>query len=316
MNRTMKRTLWACFLFLTILLNSLNLHIVTAAPPEPTPEGQPVPAAAIRKVYIPLLQNPAKAIQPPSSGWWKPAMNTTMQFQLTYLHNNGKVVDTSFDVNLYVLDLFDTPETAITTLHSQGRKVMCYTSIGTFEGWREDAGKYPESVKGKSNGWHDEYWVDIRQRDVLAPIFRARMDLCKAKGFDGVVPDNLSGFMNDTGFNITAQQQIDFNRWFAGEAHQRGLTAGLQNDPDQAKFLADVYDFGVTEDCLNMDYCYMEKPFLDAGKPVFNMEYTDQMSETHFLNDQSACPSSSSQRIASILKNRNLDAYRLPCSGK
>ncbi len=42
-------------------------------------------------------------------------------------------------------------------------------------------------------GFPEERWLDIRRIDLLAPILRARIDACRAKGFDGVDPDNLNG---------------------------------------------------------------------------------------------------------------------------
>ena len=57
-------------------------------------------------------------------------------------------------------------------------------------------------------GFPEERWLDIRRIDLLAPILRARIDACRAKGFDGVDPDNLNGFENDTGFPLTATDQL------------------------------------------------------------------------------------------------------------
>jgi len=71
-------------------------------------------------------------------------------------------------------------------------------------------------------GWAGEKWLDIRQISTLAPIMRARLDLCKQKGFDAVEPDNIDGYTNATGFPLTAQDQLDYNIWLANEAHARG----------------------------------------------------------------------------------------------
>jgi len=54
---------------------------------------------------------------------------------------------------------------------------------------RPDAGAFPDAVKGDSNGWSGERWLDIRRLDVLGPIMQRRLDLCKQKGFDAVEPD-------------------------------------------------------------------------------------------------------------------------------
>ena len=43
----------------------------------------------------------------------------------------------------------------------------------------------------------------------------ARMDSCRDKGFDGLEPDNIDGFMNDTGYDLTYKDQLAYI-WLAG----------------------------------------------------------------------------------------------------
>jgi hypothetical protein len=68
--------------------------------------------------------------------------------------------------------------------------------------------------------------------DSLGPILFARLDLAVAKGCDGVEPDNVDGYANNTNFPLTVQDQLQFNIWLANEAHARGLSIGLKNDLD------------------------------------------------------------------------------------
>ena len=107
---------------------------------------------------------------------------------------------------------------------------ICYFSAGSFENWRPDAAAFPASVKGSSNGWPGENWLDIRQWSVLGPIMGARMDLAVSKGCDGVEPDNMDGYSNSTGFPLTAADQITYNTNIANLAHSKGLSVGLKND--------------------------------------------------------------------------------------
>ena len=105
---------------------------------------------------------------------------------------------------MYDIDMFDHSSEVVASLQAKGRKVICYISAGSLEDWRPDADQFPKSVLGKSlEGWVGERWLDIRQIDLLAPIMTARMDLCKEKGFDGIEPDNIDGYINDTGFPLT-----------------------------------------------------------------------------------------------------------------
>ena len=132
---------------------------------------------------------------------------------------------------MYDVDLFDNDEAVVMALHSAGRKVVCYMNAGGWEEWRPDAQQFPDEVMGANlDDWEGERWLDIRRLDVLGPIMEARMDLCGAKGFDGIEPDNVDGFLNDTGFPLTYEDQLSYNIWFANAAHERGLSIGLKND--------------------------------------------------------------------------------------
>jgi hypothetical protein len=231
---------------------------------------------------------------------WRPAPGTTWQLQLT-----GSPFDSWLDVEMYDLDLFDTDPTVIATLHQQGRKAICYISAGTFENWRPDVNRFPASAKGKSNGWPGEKWLDIRQLDVLGPIMEARMDLCKAKGFDGIDPDNVDGYTNNTGFPLSSVEQMTFNIFLANAAHARGLSVGLKNDVSQVKVLEPLFDWALNEECFRYKECDLLKPFVQAGKAVFHVEYNQEPA--------AFCPATTALGFSSLKKNTNLDAYRVAC---
>jgi hypothetical protein len=218
-------------------------------------------------------------------------------------------VDQSFNVAMYDIDLFDNDASVVSALHAQGRHVVCYLSAGSWENWRPDANQFPTIVLGKNyTGWPGERWLDIRRIDLLGPIMRHRLDLCKAKGFDAVEPDNIDGYTNDTGFPLTYQDQLAYNRWFAAEAHARGLPIGLKNDADQVADLLPYFDWALTEDCFDQGWCDQVVPFVNAGKAVFAAEYTDTgMTLARF------CPQANALNFNAILKHRDLDAWRQAC---
>ena len=43
----------------------------------------------------------------------------------------------------------------------------------------------------------------------------ARMDSCRDEGFDGIKPDNIDGFLNDTGYDLAYKDQLAYI-WLAG----------------------------------------------------------------------------------------------------
>src|SRR3972149_750836 len=87
-------------------------------------------------------------------------------------------------------------------------------------------------------------------RSKRSPIMRERFDLCRDKGFDGIEPDNMDGYTNDTGFPLTYEDQLRYNLWLAQEAHARGLSIGLKNDPDQGTDLVHDFAWALSEDCF------------------------------------------------------------------
>ena len=238
------------------------------------------------------------------SGWWTPAVGLRWQWQLS-----GLPLDLSVDADMYDIDLFDSDASVVAALQAQGRKVVCYVSVGSWEGWRPDAGQFPSSVIGKDYvGWPGEKWLDIRQVQALAPVMRARLDLCRDKGFDGIEPDNADGYTNDTGFPLTYEDQIRYNRWLADEAHARGLSIGLKNDPDQVADLLPHFDWALTEDCFAEGWCEEMTPFIEMGKPVLAVEYTDTG-----VSIEELCQQAGLLRFSVILKDRDLGGWQQNC---
>ncbi len=238
-------------------------------------------------------------IEPPPPVW-QPPPGTTWQWQLS------GTVDTGYDVAMYDVDLFDTPQAVIDRLHSDGRVVICYLSAGSWEDWRPDTADFPADLLGKPlDGWPGEQWLDIRRLDVLGPIMEARLDLCRDKGFDGVEADNVDGYANDSGFPLTAADQLAYNRFLADAAHTRGLSIGLKNDLDQVAELEPSFDWALNEECFAFDECGLLSPFIDAGKAVFHVEYD--------VATSAFCPTTTALGFSSMRKHLELDAWREPC---
>ena len=218
---------------------------------------------------------------------------------------SGKV-DTSFAVDAYDIDGFDNGTAVVDRVHARGAKAICYISAGSWEDWRPDASDFPDSVKGKKLAdWPGEKWLDIRRLEVLRPIMAKRMDMCAAKGFDAVDPDNVDGYTQETGFKITAADQLDYNRMLARMAHGRGLLVGLKNDTDQVRALVSNFDFSVVESCFRYTECGRYSPFVEAGKAVIAIEYSTK-------NMKTKCTRARELRFSLIFK-KDLSAPRRAC---
>ena len=201
----------------------------------------------------------------------------------------------------------------IADLQSDGRRVICYFSAGSSEDWRADSGAFGESVQGKPlDGWEGERWLDIRS-DAVLDVMVARLDLAQRKGCDGVEPDNVQSFDNDTGFDLTEADQLAYNRALAYAAHDRGLAIGLKNAAELIPELIGHFDFSVNEECNDYDECAPYEAFIAEGKPVFNAEYADR-----YVTDPDArarlCADSAAAGFSTLVLTVELDgAFRIAC---
>ena len=203
-----------------------------------------------------------------AAGSWVPPKSLTWYWQLQGTVNNSE------PVAAYDIDGFDNSATEVSTLHVQGKHVLCYIDVGTAENWRPDYSSFPASVLGSSNGWPGERWLDISKLSILEPIMTARFQMCKDKGFDAVEPDNMDGYENSTGFPLTAAEQLSYNEWIAGEVHALGMAVFQKNDGEQASQLEPYFDGALDEQCNQYNECASFEPYLAAGKPVLNAEYS------------------------------------------
>ena len=134
---------------------------------------------------------------------------------------------------------------------------------------------------------------------------QSRMDLAVEKKCDGVEPDNIDGYTNDTGFKLTYDNQIKYNKWLANEAHKRGLSIGLKNDIEQVADLVYDFDFAINEQCFEYEECDALKLFVREGKAVFGAEYEMKMKEF--------CPQAKQNGFSWLKMEYNLGGGRLSC---
>jgi endo-alpha-1,4-polygalactosaminidase (GH114 family) len=187
-----------------------------------------------------------------------------------------------------VLDIdgeFNTSAT-VATLHGRGQRVICYIDAGVYEDYRGDAWRFPAEVIGKPDGnWDGSWWLDIRRLDVLLPIMEARIAMCQAKGFDAVEPDEIDGWENNTGFPLTYQHQLVYNRAIADLIHSYGMAAIQKGDIIQTGDLVDWFDAALVEECARYRECTNpwnpdtgqeqigSQAYTAQGKPVWLAEY-------------------------------------------
>ncbi|KXK14530.1 MAG: hypothetical protein UZ14_CFX002001141 [Chloroflexi bacterium OLB14] len=276
------------FFIIAIVLSACTSPKTTQVTSTPT---TPLSTAQVA-TSVPTATTAPAYVTPPNTNW--------------HIQYTGDI-NTNINVGIYNLDLFETDASVIAQLKERNIFVMCYFSAGSYEDWRPDINQFPASVLGNPmEDWQGETWLDIRQIDLLAPVMEARLNLASSKGCHGVDPDNINGYTNETGFPLTYQDQLAYNIWLAESAHARGLSIGLKNDIEQIPNLVSYFDWQLNEECFSFQECDLLLPFIQAGKPVFQIEY--ELSTTEF------CEQAKQFGFQSIRKNWQLDEYSETCS--
>lgn len=89
------------------------------------------------------------------------------------------------------------------------------------------------------------------------------------------------------------------------------MSTGLKNGGDIAQSVLNDVQFAVNEQCVQFNECNVFDCMINAGKPVFHIEYPDQGS----LTRQVLCAAGSlGSSFSTVLKKLSLDGYVQACS--
>lgn len=271
---------------------------------------------------------------------WTPKVNDT--WQITLLKPPLVAADLSSitpEVAIFDVDLFDTSAETVKTLHDLGKKVICYFSAGSFEDWRPDARRFQAADKGKDlDGWPGEKWLNISSENVRS-IMKTRVELASEKTCDGVDPDNVDGYVssqhlvadppltsmqdNDNGLGLTPDDSVALMEFLFSVSRPLNLTLGLKNAGTIIPAVLPFTDFSVNEQCVQYNECEKFQSFIQAGKPVFHIEYPNLIDnsnaglETELVNK--ACGNSQERNtsgFSTVLKRENLDGWVEYCNSE
>jgi hypothetical protein len=119
---------------------------------------------------------------------------------------------------------------------------------------------------------------------------------------------------NDNGLHLTQADSISFMGYLSTYAHNKNLSIGLKNAGAIVSAVLPAVQFSVNEQCVQYSECTTYSPFIDAGKPVFHIEYPSQAK-----SDSGSCKSegggSSDSGFSTVLKNMTLDGWVGFCNG-
>lgn len=257
---------------------------------------------------IPGTMRPTLAQQLPTQApaRWLPAPDAKFDLQFRPPMVLDRVVD------FMVLDLMDALPDEIQQVHNMGAAAICFFDAGMVDVTDDDFSDFPPLTIGRvvepRTGPHQERWLDTSNLKALKKPIRARLDLCKSKGFDGVLVANVENNQYRTGFPIGERQQLAYDRWLAFAAHYRGLSIGLWNGRSQIANLARAYDFLILSDCFTDGWCNESAPFIEAGHPAFLVEYAENPRP-----DVEFCTAASDFKVMGIIKRRVLDGWLRLC---
>jgi hypothetical protein len=239
--------------------------------------------------------------------WYRPGLSATWQYQLT------AALVTVPGVEIYDIDLFDSDAAVIAGLHAEGARALCYFSAGSGEDWRPDYGDIDAAALGEPlDGWPGERWLDYRHPSVQK-VMLGRLELARDKGCDGVEADNVDGHTQASGFELSATDQLAYNRWLANRAHERGLAVALKNDLEQVAELVSYFDLEVNEQCWEYEECDLLQPFVAAGKPALVVEYPGDQAAAEALAG-TLCPEALAAELRTIILPLELDgSWRVAC---
>lgn len=163
------------------------------------------------------------------------------------------------------------------------------------------------------DGW-DENWVDTTSSSIRS-IMAARLDLAVSKGCDGVDPDNIDAYSedNNTGTGVTVAKGIDYIRFLGEEGHKRGLAVGLKNGLAIVEDVLEYVDFEVNEECQDWDECEDLQPFIEAGKPVFAIEYRENVASLSAAQKRVICEKEGTEGFSILIKTLALDSTGYAC---
>lgn len=253
----------------------------------PRPEKPRPPVVDSPEPETPVTPPPPVAPPPGGSGnHWKPAPGLTWYWQLT------GTIDMNQNVDVYDID-YQNPASTVAALHAKGKKVIAYVPVGDWESYRPDSNDFPEeALCGAIDGWPERY-IDIRHPKAVE-LIKARIAAAAKAGFDGIEGDVVDGHRTGTGCRtpITRAEMTAYLKDLTDYSHSLGLAYFAKNTSEDAAAWSQFTDGVVVEEAYAWNEAADYMPYINAGKPVFAVEYgTNSPSSAH-------CADANSRNIA------------------
>lgn len=267
-------------------------------------------AAVIVVVLVGVLASGASAYKlPPVGGHWYWQIDGKLPSTTAGEPGTASIWDTDDfdDASAMTASEPSGPSSVVTALHSRGAYSICYVEAGAQQPEPDSAHFAAADYTNGSlkttqmQGYSAEHWFDTRgfagyvpggaltgTAANIAAGMSLRIKGCAAEGQDALEPDDLDGYTNKSasgakggGWGLTQADAAGYGAWLAYTAHADGLAIFQKNDTDNIKADEPTFDGAISEECNAYDDpCSEWKPYLSAGKPVLNAEYTDDGEKT------------------------------------
>ena len=120
---------------------------------------------------------------------------------------------------------------------------------------------------------------------------------------------------------MTARDTVDFvNKVLVAEARRLKLAVGLKNAGAVIPDVLSSVQFSVNEQCAEYNECATYLPFIEAGKPVFHIEYPNGAGQRYSVGSSSVCKRDGQgtdlSRFSTVIKKMDLDGWVEYCNGQ
>ena len=211
------------------------------------------------------------------------------------------------DVQMYDVDAFDTPRSLVRAMHARGIHVVCYISAGTWENWRPDAKRFPAVGEGQAG--RRVAGGEVARHPAPRP---ARPDHAGADG-----PLRAQGVRRR---RVRQRRRVHERRNRVRPDRRRPAPVQRvprepgappravrvpEERPRSDPTLLPYFDAALNEQCFQYDECGKLRRFVEAGKPVFGVEYS--------LPIASFCPTANARNFNFLKKHLALGPWRRAC---
>lgn len=109
-------------------------------------------------------------------------------------------------------------------------------------------------------------------------------------------------------------------QFLSEEAGKYNMSIGLKNAGDIIEDVIDLVDFSVNEQCIEFSECETFAAFIEADKPVFNIEYPKGAPDVSTKASNEICShrgkAEGSEGFSTVIKKMNLDGWVEYCGGE